>query len=80
LGQVSLFQLAGLALNVKKKMPREPGSSEPAERNNNTSQPGKGSTPTFFYINNKFAHETVNPIDSCCLPRLYLLSFYNNFN
>jgi hypothetical protein len=38
-----VLQLAGLALNVKKKMPREQSvADQHAERNNNTSQPGKG--------------------------------------
>jgi hypothetical protein len=38
-----MLQLAGLALNVKKKMPREQSvADQHAERNNNTSQPGKG--------------------------------------
>jgi hypothetical protein len=43
------FQLAGLALNVKKKMPREQQNiSDQSERNNNTSLPGKGKKKSHF--------------------------------
>jgi hypothetical protein len=42
------LQLAGLALNVKKKMPREQSISDQSERNNNTSLPGKGNKRSHF--------------------------------